>query len=214
METIAPFITYSLALAIAAAIPGPGIAALVGQSLGGKLKSSAFLLAGIALGDLTYLTVAVVGLAALVQSFAGALIILKVLGGGYLFYLAYVFWTSDIEARGEISKLKSQSWYSTLLTGYAVTISNPKAIIFYMALLPTVLDLSAVTFFHWSALAVLTVIILFAVLMPYAILAAKARTVLSQPKSLKRLNRFAATFIGGAGTFILGEALTAFLRRT
>lgn len=213
MDTLAPFIAYSLALGIAAIIPGPGIAALVGHSLGGKLKSSAFFLAGIALGDVTYLTIAVVGLAALAQSFAGALIILKVLGGGYLLYLAYVFWTSDIEI-SKLEKKKSQSWYSALLTGYAVTISNPKTIIFYMALLPTVLDLGAVAFIYWSALALLTIVILFIALMPYAILAAKARAVLSQPKSLKRLNLFAATFIGGAGTFILGEALTTFLRRT
>lgn len=212
METLAPFIAYSLALAIAAIIPGPGIAALVGHSLGGKLKSSAFFLAGIALGDVTYLTIAVIGLAALAQSFAGALIILKILGGGYLLYLAYVFWTSDIEV-SKLKKHKSQSWYSAVLTGYAVTISNPKAIIFYMALLPTVLDLNAVTFANWSVLTALTIFIIFASLSPYAILAAKARAALSQPKSLKRLNRFAATFIGGAGTFILGEALTAMLRR-
>lgn len=213
METLAPFIAYSLALGIAAIIPGPGIAALIGHSLGGKLKSSAFFLAGIALGDVTYLTIAVIGLAALAKSFAGALIILKLLGGGYLLYLAYVFWTSDIEIN-KLEKQKSQSWYSALLTGFAVTISNPKSIIFYMALLPTVLDLGAVRFIDWSALAVLTIFIIFAALSPYAILAAKARTALSQPKSLKRLNRFAATFIGGAGTFILGEALTAVLRRT
>lgn len=213
METLAPFITYSLALGIAAIIPGPGIAALVGHALGGKLKSSAFFLAGIALGDLAYLTIAVIGLAALAKSFAGALIILKLLGGGYLLYLAYVFWTSEIKT-SKLETQRGQSWYSAMLTGFAVTIGNPKAIIFYMALLPNVLDLGSVTFIDWSALALLTIFIIFTALAPYALLAAKARAVLSQPKSLKRLNRFAATFIGGAGTFILGEAVATFLRRT
>ena len=213
MDTFAPFIAYTLALGIAAIIPGPGIAALIGHSLGGRLKSSAFFLTGIALGDVTYLTIAVVGLAALAQSFAGALIILKILGGCYLLYLAYTFWTSDVEV-SKLERRHGQSWYSALLTGYAVTISNPKAIIFYMALLPTVLDLGAVTFSNWALLTFLTIFVIFAALSPYAILAAKARAALSQPKSLRRLNRFAATFIGGAGTFILGEALTAMLRRT
>lgn len=212
METIAPYLAYIAALGIAAVIPGPGIAALVGQALGGNRKASAMFLAGIALGDVTYLTVAVVGLAAIAKTFASAFIVIKFLGGGYLLYLAYKFWTSDVGLT-KVQRAKEDSGVGSFFAGYFVTLGNPKAIVFYLALLPTVLDLNNVHFTQWAVLAVLTVLIIFAALAPYAALASKARDMLKQPKALQRLNRFAAAFIGGAGTLILSEAATAALRR-
>ena len=56
-----------------------------------------FFLGGIVLGDLTYLTFAVGGLAVLAQTFASAFIVLKLAGAGYLIYLAWRIWTSDVE---------------------------------------------------------------------------------------------------------------------
>jgi threonine/homoserine/homoserine lactone efflux protein len=84
MDMIAPLIAYSVALSIAAVIPGPGVAGLVGQSLGNGLRVSLFFFAGIALGDVVYLTVAIAGLAAIAQLFSGALLAIKLLGGLYL----------------------------------------------------------------------------------------------------------------------------------
>lgn len=70
MDSFAPLLAYTAALAIAAVIPGPGVAALVGQALGNGLRAALFFLGGIALGDVVWLSVAVAGLAALAQVFA------------------------------------------------------------------------------------------------------------------------------------------------
>ena len=80
MDTITPFFVYAAALFIAAAIPGPGIAALVGQSLGGNARRAGFFMLGIALGDVTWLTVAIVGLAAVAKTFASAFVVIKLFG--------------------------------------------------------------------------------------------------------------------------------------
>lgn len=213
MDTIAPYLAYVAALGIAAVIPGPGIAALVGQALGGNQRASAMFLAGIALGDVTYLTVAVVGLAAIAKAFAGAFIVIKLLGGAYLLYLAFKFWTSDAGLT-KVQKAGARSDGGSFLAGYFVTLGNPKTIVFYLALLPTVLDLNNVHVAQWSVLSVLTILVIFAALAPYMLLASKARTMMKQPKALKRLNRFAAAFIGGAGTLILTEAASAALKRS
>ena len=95
MDLLAPLIAYSVALSIAAVIPGPGVAGLVGQSLGNGLQVSLYFLAGIALGDVVYLTIAIAGLAAIAQLFSGALLAIKVLGGLYLVYLASKFWRNE-----------------------------------------------------------------------------------------------------------------------
>ena len=212
MESLTPYFAYVAALGIAAVIPGPGIAALVGQALGGNQRASSLFLAGIALGDVTYLTVAVVGLAAIAKTFAGAFVAIKFLGAAYLLYLAYKFWTSDAGLT-RVQKAKSQSDGGYCLAGYFDTLGNPKTIVFYLALLPTVLNLNNVHVTQWAVLSVLTILVIFGALAPYMLLASKARNMMTQPKALKRLNRFAAAFIGGAGSLILAEAAQAAIRR-
>ena len=50
-------------------------------------------------------------------------------------------------------------------------------------------------------------------LLPYALLASGARTMMTRADALQKLNRLAGAIIGGAGVFILGQAATAFARR-
>ncbi|MDA5092616.1 LysE family translocator [Aliiroseovarius sp. KMU-50] len=213
MESIAPLLTYAIALSIAAVIPGPGIAALVGQSLGGGFRIAMYMLAGIAIGDLIYLTVAIVGLAAIAKVFSGAFIAVKLLGGLYLIYLAYKFWCSEVGVT-QVHKQKGRGTAKAFLGGIAVTLSNPKAIVFYLALLPTVVDLEIISFLSWAELSALTILVLFSTLTPYAFLAAKARGWMKSPTALLRLNRVAGGVIGAAGTVILGQALVEAARRT
>lgn len=209
---VASLFAYALALGLAAAIPGPGVAALVGQSMGNGLRAALFLLAGIALGDLVYLTVAVAGLSAIAQSFSDIFLIVKILGGLYLCYLAVKLWSnrSGLEEAGAAHR---QSDHASFLSGFSLTLGNPKTIIFYLALLPTVLDLNSIGLGKWALLSLVTVAVLFITLTPYALLAARARRVLKQPKALQRLNRAAATIIGGTGLAILGQAAASVIRR-
>lgn len=212
MDSIAPLIAYAIALSIAAIIPGPGIAALVGQSLGGGLRASMFFLAGIALGDIVYLSVAVAGLAAIAQIFAGAFLVIKVLGGVYLIYLAYKFWTSKAGLT-RVDDVKNRKSLKAFLAGFAVTLGNPKTIVFYLALLPNVLDLKTVGPSEWVTLSAVTIGVLFATVTPYALLAHKARGMMARSDALVKLNRIAASIIGGAGVTILGQAAAAATRR-
>lgn len=213
MDFTTPLFAYAAALAIAALIPGPGVAALVGQSLAGGMRASVFFLIGLALGDLTYLTFAVTGLAVLAHTFAGAFVVVKVAGGAYLIYLAYRIWTSDV-SETKIERTDGAAGLAATAAGYAITMSNPKTIIFYLALLPTVVDLETIGVTQWSVLCLVTVVVLGATLIPYAILADRARAVLGHSSSLRRLNRWAAGFIGSAGVLILGQAASTLMRRT
>ncbi|WP_039018314.1 LysE family translocator [Halocynthiibacter namhaensis] len=211
MDTITPFFAYAAALFIAAAIPGPGIAALVGQSLGGNARRTGFFMLGIALGDVTWLTVAIVGLAAVAKTFAGAFVVIKLFGALYLLYLAWGFWASDVQ-KTSVASGTERTPVAAMFAAYIVTLGNPKPIIFYLALLPSVLDLGRVGFGQWMVLSVLTVVVLFVALTPYAFLAAKARNVMSDGAALRKLNQSAAVVIGGAGALILVEATSALLQ--
>lgn len=206
IETITPYLAYALALGVAGSIPGPGVAAVVGRSLGTQQHSVLPFILGIALGDVVFLTIAVLGLAALAQIFAGVFTTVKIAGGFYLLYLAWKFWTAGV-ASTEVHKVQTRAPWTAGLSGMAISLGNPKVIVFYLALLPNVIDLTSVAVVDWVVLSVLTVAVLFAVLLPYSVAASKLRSVFSNTIALRRLNRGAALFIGGAGALILSDAV-------
>jgi threonine/homoserine/homoserine lactone efflux protein len=200
--TITGFLTYSAALAIAAAIPGPGITALVARALGSGFRSSLFMSLGLIVGDLTYLTAVVLGLALVAQTFGTVFLVVKWLGVAYLAFLAWSFWKSGITPETVEARKGKGGLVSSFIAGLTVTLGNPKTMIFYIALTPTLVDLKTITFADYGILVGLTIIVLLVVLVPYLALAAKARWFLKTPRALKALNRTAATFMAGAALAI------------
>jgi threonine/homoserine/homoserine lactone efflux protein len=204
--TLAGFITYSGALAIAAAIPGPGVTALVARALGSGFRASLVMSLGLMLGDLIYLTAVVLGLAFVAQTFGMVFLIVKWLGVLYLAWLAWGFWTTGITPETVEAKKGSGGYFASFLAGLAVTLGNPKTMIFYLALTPTLIDLRTITFPDYMILAGLTALVLLVVLVPYLIMAAKARSLLQAPRALKLLNRTAAAFMGSAALAIASRS--------
>jgi threonine/homoserine/homoserine lactone efflux protein len=200
--TLAGFIAYGGALALAAAIPGPGVTALVARALGSGFRSSLFMSLGLVVGDLTYLTAVVLGLALVAQTFGMVFLIVKWFGVAYLAYLAWSFWNSGITPESVEARKGKGGLASSFVAGLTVTLGNPKTMIFYLALVPTLVDLQTITLRDYGVLAALTIVVLLIVLVPYLALAAKARWFLRTPRALKALNRTAATFMAGAALAI------------
>ena len=200
--TLAGFIAYSGALALAAAIPGPGITALVARALGSGFRSSLYMALGLILGDLVYLTAVMLGLAIVAQTFGMVFLVIKWAGVAYLAWLAWTFWTSGITAETVEARKGKDGFAAGVLAGLTLTFGNPKTMIFYLAITPTIVDLRIVTLAEYGLLALLTVVVLLVVLVPYLALAAKARWFLKTPRALKALNRTAAAFMAGAAAAI------------
>lgn len=201
--TITAFFAYCIALGIAGAIPGPGVAALVGRALGTGFSRTIPMLFGLILGDIVYLGFAIGGLAILANTFSGVFFAIKIAGASYLLYLAWKFWTSGIALK-EVQKSKGRrEGIASFAAGFAVTMGNPKTIVFYMALLPTVVDLTGVTLSDFGILAALTAIVLLVVLIPYIALASRAREAFKNETALRRLNRTAAAALTGTAGWIL-----------
>lgn len=200
--TLAGFIAYSGALALAAAIPGPGVTALVARALGSGFRSALFMALGLVVGDLTYLTAVVLGLAFVAQTFGTVFLVIKWAGVAYLAWLAWSFWTSGITPETVEARRAKGGLFGSFLSGLTVTLGNPKTMIFYMAITPTIVDLASITAGDYGLLVVCTVLVLLVVLIPYLALAAKARWFLKTPRALKALNRTAAAFLAGAAAAI------------
>lgn len=199
--TLGSYFAYALALAIAAVIPGPGIAAIVGKSLGAGFRATIPMVTGLVLGDLLYLSLAVLGLALIAETFSGLFTVIRFLGAGYLLYLAWSFWRVGIVPTEVTAGRRDNAWI-TFLSGFAVTLGNPKTIIFYMALVPVVIDVRAVDGVDFGVLAVITVLVLYVGILPYVALASRARGWLQSPSALRVVNRVAATALGSAAAAI------------
>ena len=94
MISITDMAAYTIALGIAAAIPGPGMTALVARSVGHGARAGFAMLGGLIIGDLLYLTFAVFGLAIVAQYFNAFFILIRWAAIAYLLYLAWQFWTA------------------------------------------------------------------------------------------------------------------------
>lgn len=200
--TLAGFVTYAGALAIAAAIPGPGIVALVARALGSGFRPAAFMALGLIVGDLLYLTAVILGLALLAQTFGTAFLIVKWIGVAYLAWLAWGFWRGGITTALVSAERTRDGAAASMLSGFLVTVGNPKVMVFYLAITPTIIDIATVTLADFGVLLVVTIMVLLVVLVPYVALAARARWFLATPRALKALNRTAATFMVGAAAVI------------
>ena len=194
-------LTYMAALAVASAIPGPGMTALVARSVSSGALTGFAMLTGFILGDITYPSFAVFGLAVLAQSFSALFIIVKWGAVIYLCYLAWLFWTADHQPLNETSTPKRKDLLLAGLSGYTITLGNPKTIAFYLALLPVIIDLEMITIQSWAvSLVPLTAVVLLSVGAAFILGAIGVRHILSSEKAQKILHR------GAAGTMVAKEA--------
>jgi len=203
--TLAALVAYSGALFIAAAIPGPGVTALVARALGSGFRETFFMGLGIVLGDIIYLTAVVLGLALIAQTFTTVFLVVKFAGVLYLGYIAWKLWTAGLLPE-DIKAKPSTSPVMSFLSGVLVTLGNPKTMLFYVALVPTLIDIADIGPRDYGLLLTATFLVLLAVLVPYMLLAARARLLLKQPKALRTLNRVAASVLAGTAAYIAVRA--------
>jgi threonine/homoserine/homoserine lactone efflux protein len=196
------FLVYCTAYAIVIALPGPGVIAIVARALGSGFKSAVPAAVGTALGDWTYMTLSVFGLAMLAQAMGGLFLIVKLLGAGYLIYLGWRYWTQDVAELTEIvPETAGRSFTAQLL----VTLGNPKAMAFFLAALPAVIDVGSVGAIGFLQLTLATAVLIPSIMLTYAALAARVRKVLASRKARIRLNKGAGVIMVGAG---IGVAAT------
>ncbi len=203
--TLAALIAYSGALFIAAAIPGPGVTALVARALGSGFRETFFMGLGIALGDMIYLTAVILGLALIAQTFTTAFLVVKFAGVLYLGYIAWKLWSAGLLPE-DIKAKPSTSVAMSFLSGLLITLGNPKTMLFYVALVPTLIDIRAIGPGNYGLLLTATFLVLSSVLVPYMLLASRARLLLKQPKALNALNRVAASVLAGTAAYIAVRA--------
>lgn len=194
---LASLLIFAGALIVAAGSPGPSIAALVARVLTRGVRDVLPFLAAMWVGEAIWLSLAVFGLAVVAQTFHLAFVVIKWAGIAYLVWLAWKMWTAPVTA-GEGVLPPGDSGWKLFLAGMAVTLGNPKIMVFYLALLPTIVDLGSVTLLGWAELTATMMLVLMAVDFGWAFAAGAARRLLKSPRALRIANRASATAMAGA----------------
>jgi threonine/homoserine/homoserine lactone efflux protein len=198
---ISSLLLFAGALLVAAGSPGPSIAALVARVVTSGWRGVLPFLAAMWIGEAMWLSLAVWGLAAVAESLHLLFTVIKYLGVAYLLYLAWRMWFAPVELRdGALPQASSPA--RLFAAGMAVTLGNPKIMVFYLALLPAIIDLKAVTLFGWLELIATMFVVLAAIDLAWAGLAAQARRVLRSPRALRLANRTSAGVMAGAAAAI------------
>lgn len=198
---LAGLLIFAGALLVAAGSPGPSIAALVARVLARGPRDVLPFLTAMWIGEAIWLALAVWGLSAIAQSFQLVFLVIKWLGVGYLLFLAWQMWKapSDLHESNVPERSSSSKMFAT---GLAVTLGNPKIMMFYMALLPTIIDLHQLTLLGWAELTATMVLVLIVVDVAWVILAVRARRLLTSPRAVRIANRCSAGIMAGAASAI------------
>ncbi|WP_144379333.1 LysE family translocator [Mesorhizobium amorphae] len=203
--TFTSLLIFAGALFVAAGSPGPSIAALVARVISKGFRDVLPFLLAMWIGEAIWLSFAVFGLAVVAQSFHLAFVAIKWLGVAYLAYLAWKMWTAPVEATGG-SLPKEDSPVKLFLAGMAVTLGNPKIMMFYLALLPTIIDLASVTMLGWMELTVTMAVVLIVIDFAWILAAAQARRLLKSPRAMRIANRVSAGTMAGAAAAIAARS--------
>ncbi len=196
-------ISFLLIIFVFAITPGPGVFALLARSLASGVRPCVGLALGMAVSDVVYLILACFGLAVIAEQWAGLFMIIRIAGAFYLLYLGWKMWTASPEASLQ-NNVEDVTFTVAkgLLQGFLISASNPKVIFFYIAFLPTIMDLNSLTPSDISLASGITLLGIMMGLMTIAICASSARRFFTSTKAVKGLNRTSGGIMIGAGSYL------------
>jgi len=142
MIALQSWLAFLAASAVLLVIPGPTILTVISYCLTQGRRAAVPLVAAVALGDSTALALSILGLGSVLAASSVTFTVIKTLGGVYLLWLGVRMIRAGFNERAMASAAASTriSRRRLFLNTYAVTATNPKGIIFYMAFLPQFLD--------------------------------------------------------------------------
>lgn len=194
-------IALFVAMLLSAAIPGPSVLAVLSRSLSYGWKQGLLVVLGVLIADYIFIFLALSGLSALASAMGEFATVIKYVGVTYLFWLAYTTWTSDVSESSSTSSEQGTK-ASSVTIGLLMTVSNPKAILFYMGFFPAFIDLKTFTTTDVMMILVISTVAVGGVLSLYACTASKARFVFQGRSAKTLLNRLSGGFLATCGALL------------
>jgi len=189
--------------------PGPAVLLVISQGLARGGRASIWSNLGILSGNLFYYVISATGLGAIILAWHELFFAIKWLGA------AYLIWLGISAFRGKSAALSVQpagqrkaSSLRIFSNGFVLQAANPKALLFFSALLPQFIDPSAGIIYQVAILAVTGIVVEFFVLLAYGCFAGRMTQLVSQPRYATVANRISGSLLIATGAGV------AAIRRT
>jgi len=196
------YLALFAAMFVVALIPGPAVVAISSTSISGGFRRGAMMTAGLVLADCVFVLMALTGLSYVAELMGSGFVVIKYACGAYLVWMGIAMFRAKDSALVE----KAPSQHKDLLAGFLLTMSNPKAIIFYLALFPTFVSLETITLTDTLGLFVCAVCAFGSVNLSYAWLSWRAGKLVSSQQAIAKVRKLAGSFLAASG---LGVVLRA-----
>uniref|UniRef100_UPI003B5210DB LysE family translocator n=1 Tax=Roseovarius indicus TaxID=540747 RepID=UPI003B5210DB len=179
---------YAGALFILFITPGPVWLAVMARTLSGGAGAALPLAAGVVVGDVLWSLLAVLGVSWVVGAFDGFMTVLKLVAVVMFAGMGVMLIRNAGRSIVADSRLTRPGAWAGFMAGLAAILGNPKAILFYMGVLPGFFDLGQVTPGDIAVIVVLSAIVPFVGNMGMALFLDRVRRLMTSPAALRRTN--------------------------
>jgi len=122
--------------------------------------------------------------------------VIRYIGGLYLIYLGYKIWNNKTTIKLDKTGLKSN-----FISGFLITLSNPKVVLFYLSFLPAFIDLQSLTTSSIIFIVITVAIVLALVLLTYSFVAVEVKGIFNLKNS--SFNKVPGAVMIGAGGYLI-----------
>lgn len=189
--TVTELALYAGALFILFMTPGPVWVAVIARAVSGGTKSAIPLAFGVALGDILWPLVAIFGITAIVSVYSDFLVVLRYAAALILALMGLALIRYADKVISSNNAFTTPGAWAGFLAGFLAVVANPKASLFYLALLPTFFDFTQVTILDITLICIISFLVpLFGNIL-LASFVGHMRRFLESPKAVKRTNIYA-----------------------
>ena len=205
MLELQTWIAYFVASWAIALSPGSGAVLSMSHGLAYGVKKTSATILGLQLGLAVILLVAGMGVGALLLASATAFLVVKVLGAGYLIWLGWSQWRAPVAAQTDATLLPNAdlSVRQRVTRGFITNVTNPKGIVFMVAVLPQFIDPQGPMGLQLLILLVTTVAVDLVVMHGYAWLASSLQAWMRGARARLLQNRVFGGVLMAMGASLL-----------
>ena len=186
--------------AVLSLTPGPAVLYVLSQAVRHGSGKSVWASWGILSANALYFTLSATSLGAVIVASYKLFFLIKWLGAGYLVYLGLrTFFTKTSVVALPESSADPRSGARILRDGFFLQAANPKAILFFTAILPQFIDTRHNVALQILLLGISSILVEFVILFGYGQLAGRALSTARSPRFEKLTNRIAGSLLIGAG---------------